>query len=158
MCRNCVCSITCMSICTTWPCEFLHYLSFIVHYFYAWISAFTQFFIHKNCFELFFPAHFLLWEILNLNLTFAVYGKLTLSSISPLRQPPLMSPKPKQSKTRNRNNFGLYLYFSNRIHAAILHCTSVARFDYQSPLERWKYQFTIVTWTIMNLVYLAKFA
>ena len=32
---------------------------FIVHYFYTLISSFTQFFIHKNCFELFLSAHFL---------------------------------------------------------------------------------------------------
>ena len=35
-------------------------------------SGFTQFFIRKNCFELFLSIHFLFWEILNLNLTFAV--------------------------------------------------------------------------------------
>ena len=35
-------------------------------------SSFTQFFIRKNCFELFLSIHFLFWEILNLNLTFAV--------------------------------------------------------------------------------------
>ena len=32
-----------------------------------------QFFIHNNCFELFYFAHFLFF---NLNLTFAVYVKL----------------------------------------------------------------------------------
>ena len=31
-----------------------------------------QFFILKNCFELFLSAHFLFSEILNLNLTFAL--------------------------------------------------------------------------------------
>ena len=48
------------------------------------ISCFTQFFIHKNCFELFLSAHFLFWEILNLNLTFAVcriYVTLKLSIV-----------------------------------------------------------------------------
>ena len=40
-----------------------------------------QFFIHKNCFELLLSAHFLLWEILNLNLTFAVYVMLKLSKV-----------------------------------------------------------------------------
>ena len=35
-------------------------------------SSFTQFFIRKNYFELFLSVHFLFWEILNLNLTFAV--------------------------------------------------------------------------------------
>ena len=36
-------------------------------------SSFTQCFIHNNCFELFYFAHFLFF---NLNLTFAVYEKL----------------------------------------------------------------------------------
>ena len=35
-------------------------------------------FIHKNCFELFLSVNFLFWEILNLNLTFAVYVKRRL--------------------------------------------------------------------------------
>ena len=30
------------------------------------ISCFTQFFIHKDCFQMFLSAHFLFWEILNL--------------------------------------------------------------------------------------------
>ena len=30
------------------------------------MSSFMQFFIHKNCFELFLSAHFLFWEILKL--------------------------------------------------------------------------------------------
>ena len=34
--------------------EFHLYLSVIVHYFNTLISSFTQFFIHKNCFELFY--------------------------------------------------------------------------------------------------------
>ena len=34
------------------------YLSFPVHYFYTKISSFKQFFIHKNCFELFYPLFF----------------------------------------------------------------------------------------------------
>ena len=34
--------------------------------------CFTQFFVQLNYFELFLSAHFVLWEILNLNLTFAV--------------------------------------------------------------------------------------
>ena len=38
-----------------------------------------QLFIRKNCFELFLSAHFLFWEILNLNPTFAIYMKLELS-------------------------------------------------------------------------------
>ena len=32
----------------------------------------TNFFVHKNCFELFLSDHFLFFEILNLNLTFDV--------------------------------------------------------------------------------------
>ena len=48
------------------------YLSITVHYFNTWISSYTQFFIHKNCFELFLSAHFLFWEILHLKLKFAV--------------------------------------------------------------------------------------
>ena len=66
-------------ICTMWPgfpvlvihCSlFLHINN---------ISSFMQLFIRKNCFELFLSAHFLFWEILNLNLTFAIYMKLELS-------------------------------------------------------------------------------
>ena len=52
--------------------KFPLYLSFTVHYFYTKISGFTQFFIPKNSFLLFLCAHFLLREILGLNLTFAV--------------------------------------------------------------------------------------
>ena len=40
-------------------------------------------FVNKNCFELFLSAHFLFWENLNLNLTFAVYEKLNLSNDHP---------------------------------------------------------------------------
>ena len=36
------------------------------------LNSFTQFFIYNNCFELFLSAHFVFWEILNLNLAFAV--------------------------------------------------------------------------------------
>ena len=36
------------------------------------LGSFAQFFIHKNCFELFLSAHFLFCEIFTLNLTFAV--------------------------------------------------------------------------------------
>ena len=39
--------------------KFPLYLSFTVHYFYTYISSFTQFLIHENCFELFLSAHFL---------------------------------------------------------------------------------------------------
>ena len=47
------------------------YLSFTVHYFYTYISSFAQFFSHKNCFEQYlYAAHFLFWEILNLNLRY----------------------------------------------------------------------------------------
>ena len=42
--------------------------------------SFTKFFIHKNYSELFLSARFLFLKILNLNLTFAVYVKLNLSS------------------------------------------------------------------------------
>ena len=58
-------------LCTTWP-SFPIYLPFTVHYFYTQISSFTQYFIHMNCFEQFLSVYFLFWEILNLNLTFAV--------------------------------------------------------------------------------------
>ena len=61
--------------------KFPHYLSFTVHYFYTWVSSLTQFFIYKICFELFLSAHFLFWEIRNLNLTFAVNVKFKLSNI-----------------------------------------------------------------------------
>ena len=40
-----------------------------------------QFFIHKNCFELFLSAHFLFSEILNLNLTFAAYRILDAQTL-----------------------------------------------------------------------------
>ena len=40
------------------PLMFSLYLSFTVHYFYTQSWSFTQFFIHKNCFELFSSAHF----------------------------------------------------------------------------------------------------
>ena len=62
--------------------KFPLYLSFTVHYFFAWFSSFTQFSLRKNYFELFFSAYFLFWEIHNLNLTFAVYVKLKHSCIS----------------------------------------------------------------------------
>ena len=52
--------------------KFPLYLLFTVYYFYTYISSFKQFFIHKNCFELFLTAHFLFWEIRNLNLIYAV--------------------------------------------------------------------------------------
>ena len=35
------------------------YLSLTVHFFYTYIGCFKQFFIHKNCFELFLSSHFL---------------------------------------------------------------------------------------------------
>ena len=38
--------------------KFPLYLSFTVHYFHKKISSFTRFFIHKNCFELFFSCSF----------------------------------------------------------------------------------------------------
>ena len=41
-----------------------------------------KFFIHKNCFELFSSAYFLFWDTFNLNLSFAVYVKLTLSTVN----------------------------------------------------------------------------
>ena len=40
------------------------------------ISSFMRLFILKNCFELGLTAHFLFWEILNLNLLFAICGIL----------------------------------------------------------------------------------
>ena len=46
---------TANGICRTWPG------SFTVHYFYAYISSFTQFPIHKNCFELFLSEKFSTW-------------------------------------------------------------------------------------------------
>ena len=41
-------------------------------FFHILISSFTQFFIHENSFELFLSAHILFFEIIYLNLTFAV--------------------------------------------------------------------------------------
>ena len=68
-----------MRICTTWPsfpftCRLLLIIS--THK----LVVLPNFFAHKNSFELFFSAYFLFWEILNLNLTFAVYVKLKLST------------------------------------------------------------------------------
>ena len=62
---------------------------------YTQISSFTQFFIHKNCFELFLSAHFLFWEILSLNLTFAVCrvreaSTLIISSSNDSRRPSIL--------------------------------------------------------------------
>lgn len=48
------------------------YFSFTVHCFYAEISSFTLFSSIWIVFLFFLFAHILLWEILNLNLTFAV--------------------------------------------------------------------------------------
>ena len=45
-----------------------HELSLAVYYFYTKISSFTQ----RNCSGQFLCGYFLFWEILNLNLTFAV--------------------------------------------------------------------------------------
>ena len=67
-------------ICTTWPSfPFTYRLRFIIST--HKLSSFTQFFIHNNCFEFFLFARFLFWEILNLNVTFAVYVNLKLSTI-----------------------------------------------------------------------------
>ena len=110
-------------------------LVFILFFLYTWISGFTQFFIHKKCFELFLSAHFLLWAILNLNLTFAVCRILEdgkLSSISPLATA-IYVPETKILKN---------LLFWNRINAAILNCTSGQELG---SIERRKYQFTIFT-------------
>ena len=38
--------------------KFPLYLSITVHYFNTWISSYTQFFIHKNCFQPFFICSF----------------------------------------------------------------------------------------------------
>ena len=43
--------------------KFPLYLSFTVHYFYTLFSGFTQFLIHKNCFELSLSAYFLFLKI-----------------------------------------------------------------------------------------------
>ena len=71
--------------CTTWPsfpltCRLLSIIS-------THKSVFSSnFFIYNNCFEPFLSAHFLFWEIFNLNLTLFVYVKLlwslTLFSLS----------------------------------------------------------------------------
>ena len=58
-------------ICTTWPSfPFTCSLLFIISAHKLVVSR--NFFIHKNCFELFLSARLLFWEVLNLNLTFAV--------------------------------------------------------------------------------------
>ena len=58
-------------ICATWPSfPFTCRLLFIISTHILVVSR--NFFIHKNCFELFLSAHFLFWDILNVNLTFAV--------------------------------------------------------------------------------------
>ena len=53
---------------TTWP-TFLFTSRLL---FYAQISSFAQFFIHKNCFWALLSTLFLFWEIFNSNRTFAV--------------------------------------------------------------------------------------
>ena len=58
------------SNCTTWPT-----FSFTLHYFYAEISRFTQFLTTRIVLSSFICL-FLFWEILNVNLTFAVYVKV----------------------------------------------------------------------------------
>ena len=70
------------------PLPFPLYL-FTIHYFYNYLVVSWNFFIHKNCFELFLSVHFLFWEIFNLlNLTFAVclpfavFVKLKLSNVN----------------------------------------------------------------------------
>ena len=58
-------------ICTTWPSFLITCrLLFIISTPEVVVSC--NFFIHKNCFELFLSANFLYWEILNLKLTIAV--------------------------------------------------------------------------------------
>ena len=53
---------------TTWP-TFLFTSRLL---FYAQISSFAQFFIHKNCFWALLSTLFLFWEIFNSNRTFPV--------------------------------------------------------------------------------------
>ena len=53
---------------TTWP-TFLFTSRLL---FYAQISSFAQFFIHKNCFWALLSTLFLFWEIFNSNWTFPV--------------------------------------------------------------------------------------
>ena len=66
----------------------LYHVTFTVYYFYSKISIWRASFIHKNCPGHFLSAYFLLWEILNLRLTFAVWrkrdflGAFTLSGTS----------------------------------------------------------------------------
>ena len=56
---------------TTWPSfPFTCRLLFIISTHKLVVSR--NFLSNKNCFELFLSAHFLFWEILNLNLTFVV--------------------------------------------------------------------------------------
>ena len=67
-------------ICTTWP-SFLFTCRFrFITSTHKLVVSHSLFF-HKNCFDLFLYAHFLFWEILNLNLTFAVYVKLCKNSL-----------------------------------------------------------------------------
>ena len=64
-------------ICTTWPSFLITcLLLFIISTPEVVVSC--NFFIHKNCFELFLSANFLYWEILNLKLTIAVFATLRL--------------------------------------------------------------------------------
>ena len=121
-------------ICTRWPTVPIICL-YTVFFFYTWISGFTQFFIHKNCFELFLSAHFLLWEILNLNLTFAVCRILEDGKLSSISQLATAIYVPETKILKN-------LLFWNRINAAILKCTSGQELG---SIERRKYQFTIFT-------------
>ena len=58
-------------ICTTWPSfPIICRLLFIISTHNLVVSR--NFLSNKTCFELFLSAHFLFWEILNWNLTFAV--------------------------------------------------------------------------------------
>ena len=86
-----------------------------------WYEQFHARFIHKNYFEQFLSAHFLIWEVSNLNLTFAVchvlnskpreYSKQTVETptmVAKINGKPRPPPPPKKKiKDEKRRVYAL---------------------------------------------------
>ena len=62
-------------ICITWPSFLLTCALLFITSSSKWVKKLHVSFVYNNCFGLFLAARFLFWEILNLNLTFAVCRK-----------------------------------------------------------------------------------
>ena len=62
-------------ICITWPSFLLTSALLFITSTSKWVKKLHVSFVYNNCFGLFLAARFLFWEILNLNLTFAVCRK-----------------------------------------------------------------------------------